>query len=188
MNFSSSVFLTIALSSVLSGCGFNSDQTDNSSSLNNIFGTDDRELASSSVMTYQAIGRTDSGCTAFLVAPQLAVTAAHCIVESSTGAVKSVIGSFNTDYGSDKKPKVSAQITNAWVGSFNPEEFRTKDWAIIELAKPIGNDLGYFTLEEVDFSKEALPFETAAAGYQMGFEEGNKAGVDKDCQIRQIDD
>lgn len=183
------LLVTLCLGTI-SGCGFNSGehQSTDRSELRNVFGVDNREIGDAGLSPYKAIGRIDSGCTAFLVAPKLAVTAAHCIVESSTGALKKVIGNFNNNYDLQKKPRNTARIINAWVGSYNPEDFRTKDWAILELAKPLGDDLGYLSISAVDFSTQPMPFAVAAAGYQMGFEDGIKPGVDKDCSVRSIDD
>jgi protease YdgD len=171
----------------MSGCGANSASKNSQSDLTNVFGKDERAVADSTIAPFRAIGRIDSGCSAFIVAPKLAVTAAHCIVESSTGKVKADIGNFNAVYVGEK-PKFSARVTNAWVGSLNPEESRVKDWAIIELSKDLSQETGVLEFADVDVSAQVLPLKTSVAGYQMGFEKAYKVAVSNDCEIKSIDE
>jgi V8-like Glu-specific endopeptidase len=183
----SSVFMVVvgvACLFTVSTCGARSSKE---SELSNVFGKDDRVIGDSSKAPFRAIGRIDSGCSAFMVAPNIAVTAAHCIVESSTGKVKTDVGNFNAVYVNEK-PKFSARITNAWVGSLNPEEIRVKDWAVLELSKDLSVDLGTLKLADANVSAEELPLKTSIAGYQMGFEKAFKLAVSNNCEIRSIDE
>lgn len=97
-----------------------------------------------------AIGRLDAdvestSCTATLVAPDIIVTAAHCIFPSgrklSPGAL-----TFTPNVGAQRLPTVRvAEIIGLGIDKMNPEKPDSTptevDWAILRLSSPVANVL-----------------------------------------------
>lgn len=119
------------------------------------FGRDDRILMDTSVFPWSTIGLLSSSggqCTATLVAPDIALTAAHCLIGPSGIASE---GTFVTARSHPRGP-FSANLT----GSRILDTLRTEadmdenlrenvDWALVQLDRPIGAELGYLAVELV---------------------------------------
>ncbi len=139
----------------------------------NVFGADNRQEITSSQYPWRTIGKIDSGCTATLVWKNLAVTAAHCVVED--GKLK-YLGYFRPNYMNGSSQD-SSWITRVTWGTGTPEINRAADWAILELADNLGDRYGWMG---TDSSPRHY---VATAGYSEDFQGGQTAGVHVDCNF-----
>jgi protease YdgD len=140
----------------------------------NVFGVDNRVDMTSTSYPWSTIGYLDSGCTGTLVARNLVLTAAHCVVENGT---MKYIGNFNPNYIGGYSRRKSWVKRATW-GSGIPETYRADDWAILELEDNLGDDYGWMGTESTVRTYVAL------AGYSEDYHGGQTAGVHVDCQFR----
>jgi protease YdgD len=176
----------VAVSAVIaaaSACGSAASET--ASETRNVFSLDNREDVLSGAYPWSAVGRIDSGCTGTLVAPQLVLTAAHCVFDSEKKVVKKSLAYFrpNLIRGVSKAP---TWIEHAWFGSETPEDDRGRDWAILKLEKPIGAGPAFrwVPVRDVDVAA-GLPFTTSLAGYSSDRDGGDTASVHRGCYIHE---
>jgi protease YdgD len=162
---------------LLVGCG---ERGQEASGLRNVFGRDDREVADTG-KPWSAIGKTDWGCTATLVGRNLAVTAAHCIMDARTGKPATWVKTFYPDLR-DGKAADEAAIDWVWWGTSRPDDDRAHDWAILRLTKPLGDKYGWYDVYEAD-----VPFYSRIGvdlvGYSGDFHGGDTPGVHHACTI-----
>ena len=143
-------------------CPVASDRTDcttrqrSSSARASFFGYDDRVLFDTSLYPWRTIGHlyfdTGVACTGVLIAEDVVLTAAHCILHY--GALVSA-GEFQAARDGAAGP-LSTRITDAHVLSTVRDDpdmrrfFRENlDWALLKLDTPIGTQLGYLPVETV---------------------------------------
>lgn len=143
----------------------------------NVFGQDDRVPMTSTRFPWSAIGYVSSaGCTGTLVARNLVLTAAHCVI--SDGKLRSDIQYFyaSAAYGLALQ---KSWIEYVWWGTTQPDDERENDWAILKIREPLGDRLGWIG------TTTALSSYVTLAGYSEDFQNGNTAGVHVGCQIRE---
>src|SRR4051812_3772774 len=97
---------------LLAACG---QQTPTPSEPRNIFGIDARQTPPDTT-PYQAVGRLDAGCTGTLIGKRLVLTAAHCVINQTTGAVNPLLTYFRPDLRGGKS-KETLWVDYAWLGS-----------------------------------------------------------------------
>lgn len=153
-----------------------------SSKIKNVFGDDDRKWVTSRDFPYSVIGKLDTGCTGTLIGRKLMLTAAHCVFDSLT---ERPLDHFTRFSLSLRNGQAVADLTpvRAWIGSTLPEDFRGTDWAIVELAEPVGDYQGFMKVKATDFTK-SLPSTVSLAGYSADVNAGLTASVHHDCSIR----
>ena len=174
------IFLLAALTFIV-GCG---GQKEDSSSIKNIFGTDDRTVVPDQ-FPYTAVGRLDSGCTGTLISDTLVLTGAHCVVDSATGSVKRNLGWFRPNLRNNDQTAPAAWIVRAWVGSENPDGNRLRDFAVLELDTRMGARFGTLPVRDFNIASQ-VPFSTDLVGYSLDRDNGATATMHRGCMIREI--
>ncbi len=86
------------------------------------------------------------------------------------------------------KSNDAAAVTHVLVGTKKPEEERSKDWAILTLDQPLGDQYGWMGWVMLDFADlDSLRGQFILAGYSHDFPADNPgltAGIHKGCNIR----
>jgi len=172
--------LCLGMTLALAACG----RSRTSSHLNNIFGPDDRKEVATNSYPWSAVGRLDSGCTGTLVGHSLVLTAAHCVVDEKTGAIKPELTYFRPDFYRGKS-RDELWITHAWVGTVAPETERAKDWAVLQLETSIGGTYGAIGVRAVDVTK-TLPFATSLIGYSVDRDKGDTPSYVSYCYVHEV--
>lgn len=159
--------------------------------LSKIIGSDERVPMLSESMPWSAIGKLTlpdgSLCTASLVARDIILTSAQCLVAQDTGKLHhledKVIFAPNFKNGTADH---QAHIVSVWLGSRRPHDEISGDYAFARLSAPLG-DL-YGSLQVRDFSGSTLnsygPRMVAMPSYSYDFNNAQTAGVHMNCSIR----
>jgi protease YdgD len=163
-----------------------------------ILGFDERVQMTSRKYPWSAVGRIEgigmdgSGytCTGTLLAPDIVLTNAHCVINPETGQVSSQIWfQPNLIYGSLQDEADLAFVEQYATGTDFSDRggANPNDWAILKLDRPLGNKYG--TLPWTSLSSRTLqqnPGQFALIGYSGDFPEnapGETAGVHIGCSI-----
>ena len=151
----------------------------------NVFGKDPRVKVTSAKYPYSTLGELDGvGCSATLVGRRLVLTAAHCIIDTSTHKLMTNLTTFSVGVVNGKA-RDSANMIKFWWGTTDPDNDRRHDWALILLDKPLGDKYGWMGVASED---DARKYKTVAvAGYSADRFEGNTATIDLHCHIREYD-
>lgn len=133
------------------------------------FGRDDRILVNTNETPWRFVGRLhmDGGatCTATLIAPNVVVTAAHCLHPSGS---LNAAGSFEASGG--QNARITAYLIDQ---QFNYQRFAGSDdidgldWALLRLDQPLGDTLGYAGVHNLtgQGGRTALATDLMQAGY-----------------------
>lgn len=165
-----------------------------------IIGQDERVEMTSQDFPWSAIGRLEimtdrdriKSCTGSLIAPKLVLTNAHCIINKTDHSVHSKIkfqpnlidNQVETD---DVAHAVSAAYGTDFSGDESRLYYRSHDWAILEIDKPLGETYGTLGYETFDgeYLKQ-FPGKYIVVGYSGDFPEenpGKTASAHYNCDI-----
>ncbi len=134
--------------------------------LKGIKGDDDRVTVAASEYPWSTVGRLHNGqgghCSGVLIGPRLAVTAAHCLWNRKTRrpmpaiALHFVAGWERGEY-LRAAPVARYEIAPDWrfgvAYGFGPASV---DWALLELAEPLGDEVGWMALGPAPVQGQAV--------------------------------
>lgn len=165
--------LAAALLMLWAGAALAADQSQRlNRELHGLKGADDRMTVEAAQYPWSAMGRLNNGlgghCSGVLVGPKLLATAAHCLWNPRTRAVipvSSLTFVAGYDRGQFLKAAKVARMHPAPGWNFSAPGTalvsRADDWALLELAEPLGDEVGW-----VAIASEPEPGEVVtAAGY-----------------------
>ena len=157
------------------------------------FGFDDRVILDTAATPWVSVGWIEmdadgTACTATLVAPDVIVTAAHCI--ESNGRIDAR-GLFQTAFGRPGgavTARIVAHLVSAdrAVGGKLVDESET-DWALLRIDRPLGNEVGFVGVRRLaDYSaNQALLLTLLQGGYS--WDTGDNLSGNLDCNIVDFD-
>jgi protease YdgD len=150
--------------------------------------SDQREIVSVKEYPWSTVGRVGFGhgwCSAVLIGPALAATAAHCLWNKATGrqmtaqALTLVVG-WDRGQFIDGTAVVRVTLPPNWVPQemeHYGQEQAGRDWALLELEKPLGRTAGWVALSD-DIKQNSV---VAAVGY--GEDRKHVATAHQGCHI-----
>lgn len=176
----------LLMSLILVGCS----NQDTLSKPANVFGGDNREEISTDQYPWRTIGRLRSStggiCTATLIAKNLIVAAAHCIMDPSTHELQNGGGFvFQPNYKNGYSG-ADVDIEWYWWGTTTPSESRRSDWAIMRTATAVGDEFGWLGVKYTTVSD--FPSQLSVAGYSNDFQNGETAGIHHNCDTKKQDE
>lgn len=155
------------------------------SELKNVFGNDDRSPITTGDYPWNTIGKVfGMGCTGTLVAKNLVLTAAHCVIDEETKELRDDITYFHPNYKNGSSQHKS-WIEHVWWGTNDPNHSRKHDWAILRLQENLGDTYGWLGVENSNVNN--FPNQLSVAGYSEDYNSGNTAGVHHDCWTKKRD-
>jgi protease YdgD len=155
-----------------------------------IIGSDNRIPMTSRKYPWSAVGKIEGtgddgsySCTGTLIAEDVVLTNAHCVINPETGKVSKAIAFLpNLINGIVRDKKDVAYATSVYYGTDfkrgNLEDF-VDDWAVLKLDKPLGSKYGYLGWKS--FPGSTLIGDTkkfALVGYSGDFPNPKKKGYE----------
>ena len=149
---------------------------------------DQRDIVSVRHYPWSTVARVGFGhgwCSAVLIGPTLAATAAHCLWNKVTQRAMSpqalnVVVGWDRGVPVDGSGVVRAVVSPQWVPEeveqYGPQQ-AAKDWALLELDKPLGTEMGWVALSD-DIKPGAA---IAAVGY--GEDRKHVAVAHRGCHV-----
>lgn len=146
-----------------------------------VFSPDSRLTLSSEDTPWSAIGRvedrTGTWCTGALVAPDLVLTNAHCVLDDF-GALRADL-SFCPAFRNGRCRHRSF-ATHTWWGTANPRANRASDWAILRLRSPLGLTYGTFPIRRETLAPNE---EVSLVSYSTDFQNGTAPAIQQTCHV-----
>lgn len=153
-----------------------------SSQIKNVFGRDDRIEVTEATGTFTSIGRLDSGCTGSVIAPNLILTAAHCLF-ATDGTLRPNAFTFRSHFRAGTA-QVQRRAARAYYGTDRPDEEREQDWAVFEL-EASGSAVGAPLPIDADMAlTAALPYIVSLAGFSGDVRGGAALSLHRNCSVR----
>lgn len=162
-----------------------------------VLGTDNRQPLTSQQYPWSAIGKIIGigadgyahSCTGALVAPDVVLTNAHCVLDVATRQYHSEIAFFPNFI--DGRAPDGANVVQVYVGTDFSDVGRgglsPDDWALMKLDQPLGHQYGTLQLRPLPPSVlERNPGKMWLVGYSGDFpptRPGETAGVHAQCSI-----
>lgn len=139
--------------------------------LKGVKGADDRIEVAANQYPWSAVARLNNGkgghCSAVLVGPSLAVTAAHCLWNKSTlrpmppTSLHVVAGYARGAYLAATRV-TAASVAPGWqFGQRYSPDLAAHDWAVLTLAEPLGDSVGWVAIGDAAGTADHL----VAVGY-----------------------
>jgi V8-like Glu-specific endopeptidase len=158
----------------------------------NVFEEDNRRPLRETSYPWSAIGKVqmqNGHCTGTLVAPDLVLTAAHCLYDEKGNPTSATVVFHPNDLGNGQG--ATANMTQHWVGARDYAKRVQADWALIRLDRDLGSKFGTMPLRNVDWKNpeavKTVAKKVTLAGYSADFQEGRVAGVHEGCSIRSVE-
>ncbi|KPP82258.1 MAG: putative peptidase [Oceanicaulis sp. HLUCCA04] len=155
------------------------------------FGEDDRVVMDTAQFPWSVVGTISSdrggGCTATLVAPDVIVTAAHCIHSEDQLYAGGV---FSTGFALPGGPRTARVIDHLIDEEWDSERFSQTDeidgtdWALLRIDEPLGDELGYVGVLDIVADRGERETQNARiwqAGYS--WDTGSNLSGNEDCRI-----
>lgn len=157
--------------------------------LANIFGSDNKVFVEHVLHLNRPLSKIgklivpDGSCTASLVGPDLILTAAHCIANSSGTALQQGTFTFHLGYHQGTA-LASSPVEQVWYGSFEYDRGeRENDWAILRIRDSLGDTYGYFGWIFLDAS-DSRAGQLTQVGYGRLWRDGEEVTVHESCAFR----
>lgn len=138
--------------------------------MDHFFGNDDRVLVDVNQVPFRYMGRlvndAQEQCTATLIAPNVIITAAHCI--HADGRIAAA-ATFTTALGNHRARTTAYQIDPRfnYQRFISGDEIDGLDWALLRIDQPLGDQVGFAGVRNLTGEGEARA--RAADLYQAGF-------------------
>ncbi|WP_071527436.1 trypsin-like serine peptidase [Nodosilinea nodulosa] len=162
--------------------------------------SDDRVAMTSTSYPWSAIGRlqspegdsTISICTGSLVAPDVVLTNAHCVIDAETHRVKADItfepNLINGRVSDDADVAAVVDVLYGTDFSNSDAALQPNDWAFVRLDRPLGNKYGTLAWTQLPVAEllDNYQGQIILAGYSGDFPENapaETAGVHDGCSI-----
>lgn len=158
------------------------------------FGHDDRVILDTSLMPWSVIGvlESESGsCTATLVAPDVLVTAAHCIeTDNGVDARQTFTTAFRPGgFAASATVIAYLQAPDRFADRSSGHEASGTDWALLRLDQPIGDKLGFLGVRPLlaTYGEQAvLGLQVFQAGYS--WDTGDNLSGNLGCAFVRVED
>ncbi len=164
-----------------------------------VFGADDRHSLDVTQQPWTALGRIELHaadvppvgargpfpiCTGTLVAADLVLTNAHCVLDLRTGRVTKQVIWFRAGM-EGRRATTDAYAVRVWHGTRRPDSQRGLDWALIQLNARLGDQFGWMEVED-DVQPLAL-HDLAFVAYAQDFRAGLVASMQRNCSVFTFD-
>jgi V8-like Glu-specific endopeptidase len=151
----------------------------------NVFQNDSRQPLIAETAPWSAIGKLVSPegtyCTATLVARNLILTAAHCIMKNGAYIPRAYTFVPRYSHGGDSK----STINHFWWGTTDPENWRGQDWAIARLDTALGDTYGWMGVRNSEASELMMLNKNYYMGaYNEDYQKGEIATWEKGFHFR----
>lgn len=167
--------------------GVTTVQADTGASLRGVKGVDDRQLQESKDYPWAAIGRLnmeENGfCTASLIGPSVALTAAHCLWQKKRKKWMPphrvhFLAGYNRGDWVAHAAVMSFHVSKNYRPTAGKNQKNARhDWAILRLAKPLGQQVGSLAFAPQTYTGQPL----AQAGYSQ--DKAHILSVNQRCQV-----